>query len=147
MVAVAVLAVTAVVGAAVGDRGSEGLKTLATTGFADAYAAEIGGKAYDKTGGKPGAFTYAKTVFNGKAPAALAEAKTLLGAGEFLAPHFAVSADGNTITVMVAPHLLVDGAVVKGAGNDDSFIVVQARRKGGDNTFEAKRFDYSNKFE
>ena len=109
---------------------STGLYELATTGWADAYAAEIGGNAYDKTGGMPGKFTY-----DVDKELQLSSARELLGEGEFLAPHFAISPKGE-LTIMVAPHLLVDGEVVKGAGQPDNFIVV--------NTFgKAERFDYS----
>ena len=107
---------------------SEGLFTLATTGWADDYAGEVNGLAFDETGGKPGAFEYAT-------PTDLSVAKTLLGEGEFLAPHFAISPNGD-ITIMVAPHLFANGELMKGANvNKDHFIVIS----GG----EAERFDYS----
>ena len=118
--------------------GTSGLQTLAQTGWADAFAAEGFGTAYDETGGKPGMFTYA--IDN---EAALAAARELLGEGEFLAPHFLKSWTGRTY-VMVAPHLLVkDGVsyvdangfidvangdtVLKGANvNKDHYIIVDA---------------------
>ena len=37
---------------------STGLHTLATTGWADEFAMETGGMAFDHTGGVPGMFTY-----------------------------------------------------------------------------------------
>lgn len=58
---------------------------------------------------------------------------------EFLAPHWLHGYD-NKIYIMVAPHLKIDGEVVKGAGPDDNFIVVKYNKKG---EWEAERFDYS----
>ncbi len=109
---------------------TDGLFTLATTGWADDYAAEGYGKAFDKTGGMPGLFTYDVDS------SMLEKARMLLGEGEFLAPHFLKGFDGK-VTIMVAPHLLVDGMVVHGGNmNKDHFIVVNV---DGD----ATRFDYS----
>lgn len=108
---------------------STALYTLATTGAAGDYAAKIGGTFYDEIGGSPVAFEYSV------ATPWQSVANTLLADGEFLAPHFAVSADGSTITLMVAPHLFSNGELMKGAGPDDSFIVIK-----GDS---AERFDYS----
>lgn len=108
---------------------SDGLKTLAETGWADDYAAEVGGTAYDEIGGSPLMFDYAvDTPWQ-------ATAMELLGEGEFLAPHFA---DVNGIIVlMVAPHLFVDGELMKGANpQKDNFIVVYQNGS-------AERFDYS----
>ena len=108
---------------------SDGLFTLATTGWADEYAAEIGGTAYDKTGGMPGMFTY-------EVDTDLSAARAKLKEGEFLAPHFALSSDG-TVTVMVAPHLLVNGEVMAKANvQQDNFIVIFPNGK-------AARYDYS----
>ena len=107
---------------------SAGLYTLATTGWAQDYAGEVDGLFFDETGGKPGAFEYAT-------PTDLSLAKTTLGNGEFLAPHFSISPNGD-ITVMVAPHLFLDGELLKGANvNKDHFVVIS----GG----EATRYDYS----
>jgi len=107
---------------------SNGLFTLATTGWADEYAGEIGGLAFDETGGKPGMFTYAVDVD-------LSPARALMGEGEFLAPHFSIAPNGD-VTVMVAPHLFLDGMLMKGANvNKDHFVVIS----GG----VAERFDYS----
>ena len=88
----------------------------------------MGGSSYHKTGGNPVTFTYAvETPW-------MDTAKSLLKTSEFLAPHFWVAPSGH-VYVMVAPHLLVDGKVMKGAGPDDNFIIV-----AGD---AVKRFDYS----
>lgn len=107
---------------------SDGLFTLATTGWADDYAAEVGGLAFDEVGGKPGKFEYTVDVN-------LDPARALMGAGEFLAPHFSISPNGD-VTVMVAPHLFLDGELMKGANvNKDHFVVIS----GG----EATRYDYS----
>ena len=109
--------------------GSEGLYVLATTGWANLYAKETGGLAFDETGGMPGFFTY-------DVPVDLSAARALLGEGEFLAPHFHISTEDKSVTIMVAPHLLVDGKVVKGANpNKDNFIVISGA--------EAARYDYS----
>ena len=108
---------------------STGLHTLATTGWADDYAAEIGGKAYDETGGSPAMFTYA--VETPWQEAAMAE----LNEGEFLAPHFAIT-NGGSVVVMIAPHLFVDGELMKGAGPDDNFITI-------DSAGNTERYDYS----
>ena len=88
-----------------------GLKVLAETGWADDRAAEGFGTAYDKTGGMPGAFTYMGT--DAMVPG-YAAATALLMEGEFLAPHYIQNHDGS-VDVMVAPHLLKDGMVMKGA--------------------------------
>ena len=105
----------------VGPSASEGLYLLATTGSGDVRAEEGFGKSYHHTGGKPGAFTYEiDTPW-------MAAAEALLGEGEFLAPHFLVNWSGD-IDIMVAPHLLVDGKVMHGAGPDDSFIRISADR-------------------
>ena len=77
--------------------------------------------------GMPGMFFY-------DAPVDLSAARELLNPMEFLAPHFAILPDGS-VWVMVAPHLIVDGAVIKKIGPDDHFIVI---RDG-----KAERFDYS----
>ncbi len=107
---------------------SAGLKTLATTGWADDYANANGGVAYDKTGGGHEMFTYdVATPWQ-------FTAMSYLNPGEFLAPHFAV-VDGDVV-IMVAPHLVGSMGVVKGAGNPDSFIVVRADGS-------SDRFDYS----
>ena len=108
---------------------SDGLQKLATTGYADEYAKEIGGMSYDKTGGSPAMFTY--DIDTPWQTAAMA----MLNQGEFLAPHFAKAQNG-IVVVMVAPHLLKDGEVVKMAGPDDNFIIVYP---GG----QAYRYDYS----
>lgn len=111
---------------------SDGLFELATTGWADNYASEVSGLAFDETGGAPGEFTYA-------VPVDLSMARDLLNDAEFLAPHFAISPNGD-ITVMVAPHLLTAKGVMKGANkNKDHFIVIS----GG----SAERFDYSEDIE
>ena len=68
----------------------------------------------------------------------VAEAEELLERNEFLAPHWLHGYD-NKIYIMVAPHLKVDGEVVKGAGPDDNFIVVKYKK----GEWKAKRFDYS----
>ncbi len=125
---------------------SDGLFTLATTGWADDYATEGFGTAFDKTGGMPGMFTY--TIGNTEGSVELndfdsnivemqlAAARTLLGDNEFLAPHFLKGWDGSLV-IMVAPHTLVDGEVIHGGNvNKDHFIVV-----GVDGSVE--RFDYS----
>ena len=53
-----------------------------------------------------------------------AAATALLMEGEFLAPHYIDNWDGS-VDVMVAPHLLKDGMVMKGANvNKDHFIRV-----------------------
>ncbi|MBC6414717.1 MAG: hypothetical protein GDA45_07560 [Chromatiales bacterium] len=108
---------------------SKGLFVLATTGWADLYAEEIGGLAFDNTGGKPGAFEYA-------VPVNLEPAKALLNEGEFLAPHFAISLEDKSVTIMVAPHLKVGDKVFKGENEyKDHFIVINGE--------EATRYDYS----
>ena len=128
LIAAAALAATGTAFAAT-PAPSEGLYVLATTGWADLYAAETGGLAFDKTGGEPGMFTY-------DVPVDLSAARAILGEGEFLAPHFHISLEDKSVTVMVAPHLLVDGEVKKGANEfKDNFIVIS----GG----EAVRYDYS----
>ena len=98
---------------------TDGLKVLAETGWADDRAAEGYGIAYDKDGGVPGAFTYSGAMVPG-----YAAATALLMEGEFLAPHYIDNWDGS-VDVMVAPHLLKDGMVMKGANvNKDHFIRV-----------------------
>ncbi len=115
----AVLAVSASAAFAAPTLGTNGLHVLANTGWADTYAAEGFGKAYDKTGGMPGMFTYDVDS------SMLVEARKLLGDNEFLAPHFLKGWDGS-VTIMVAPHTLVDGMVVHGGNvNKDHFIVVK----------------------
>ena len=112
------------------------LATLAKTGWADDFAAANGGLAFDETGGMPGMFTYATPTDLSSARALLNHTLSLgKGYSEFLAPHFAILPDGS-IWVMVAPHLLVDGELVKGIGPNDNFIVIKADGS-------AKRFDYS----
>ena len=81
---------------------SEGLERLATTGWADVMADEGRGVAYDKTGGKPGAFVY-DIDFSSSEMAA----SELLMAGEFTAPHWLRGFDGKDY-IMVAPHLFTD---------------------------------------
>ena len=120
----------------VGPSASEGLYLLATTGSGDVRAEEGFGKSYHHTGGKPGAFTYEiDTPW-------MAAAEALLGEGEFLAPHFLVNWSGD-IDIMVAPHLLVDGKVMHGAGPDDSFIRISADRVNAfyTATFESATID------
>ncbi len=125
---------------------SDGLHTLANTGWADEYSMEGYGVAYDKTGGMPGMFTY--TVGNNMDSVALngfdsdivemqlAAARVLLGDAEFLAPHFLKGYDGSLV-IMVAPHTLVDGMVVHGGNvHKDHFVVV-------DKDGNATRYDYS----
>ena len=126
---IAILAVSATAAFAA-PSASEGLKTLAQTGWANVYASEIGGVAYDEIGGNPAAFEYAV------ATPWQAAANEFLNEGEFLAPHFAHK-DG-IITIMVAPHLFVDGMLMKGANVEkDSFIVINSDGKNG------VRYDYS----
>ena len=110
---------------------SEGLYKLATTGWADGMSGEGKGVAYDEIGGKPGAFVYEKDFSASEAAAA-----ALLGDGEFTAPHWLDGFDGKDY-IMVAPHLIIDGELVKGANpNKDHFIVV-------DMDGNAVRYDYS----
>ena len=110
---------------------SEGLFTLATTGWADVMVQEGKGIAYDEIGGKPGAFEYVRDFSAQEAAAA-----ELLGDGEFTAPHWLVGFDGS-FYVMVAPHLFVNGMLMKGANeHKDHFIVV-------DKDGVATRYDYS----
>ena len=93
LITAAILAAVTSTAAVAAPTGTSGLFTLATTGWADDYAAEGFGKAYDETGGKwSGMFTYA--IDN---KAALAAARTTLGAGEFLAPHFLKGWDGVSL--------------------------------------------------
>lgn len=111
---------------------SEGLFTLATTGWADSMAREGKGTAFDEVGGKPGAFEYAKDFSVSEALAA-----ELLGEGEFTAPHWLDGFDGKDY-IMVAPHLFLDGQLMKGANvNKDHFIVVDPAAG------TAVRYDYS----
>ena len=116
----------------------EGLKTLAETGWADKYAAVTGSLAFDETGGNPfSGFTYA-------VPVDLSAADEVLGKGEFLAPHIAITPEGD-IVVMVAPHLVEfgwnpasneDDMLIKGANaNKDNFVVIS--------NGVATRYDYS----
>ena len=120
---------------------SEGLKALALTGWATKMAEEGRGASFDKDGGMPGAFTYEGSLMPGEM-----EANMLLGEGEFLAPHYLATWDGSRI-VMVAPHLIVDGKVVKGANpNKDHFIVVY-NATGEMGIPEAVRYDYSMTYE
>ncbi len=107
---------------------SDGLFTLATTGWADDYAAEEAGMAFDKTGGGHEMFTYdVETPWQFTAMA-------YLEPGEFLAPHFAMV--NGDVVIMVAPHLVGSMGVVKGAGQPDNFIVVRADGS-------SDRYDYS----
>ncbi len=136
------LAAAGAVSADIPVNGTPGLHKLATTGWADdkttmdgvGYAEEGYGVGFDKTGGMPGAFTY--TIGNNVdsvelndfdkniVEMQLSQARALLGANEFLAPHFLKAWDGSMV-IMVAPHTLVDGMVVHGGNVDkDHFIVV-----------------------
>ena len=111
---------------------SEGLYKLATTGWADGMSGEGKGVAYDEIGGKPGAFVYEKDFSASEAAAASPSwvtVSSLLLIG--LMVH-----DGKDY-IMVAPHLIIDGELVKGANpNKDHFIVVDADGN-------AVRYDYS----
>ena len=98
---------------------TDGLYVLATTGWADDRASEGYGIAYDKTGGKPGAFTYMDSDM--MVPGYDAAVK-LLAKGEFLAPHYIDNWDGS-IDIMVAPHLLADGEVMHGANVFKNHII------------------------
>ena len=105
---------------------SSGLKALAEGGFGERYAEEIGGLAFNSTGGGAGFFTY-------DIPIDLSAARELLEENEFLAPHFAVGPSGHVYT-MIAPSLL-DGR----RGPPDHFIVITPEG--------AERYDYSKDIE
>lgn len=117
----------------VAPQNSPGLKILATTGNPDQRAAEGYGRSFHHTGGSPVEFTYAiKTPW-------MDAAKEVLRDGEFLAPHFIWNNDGS-ITLMIAPHLFVDGKLLKGQGQPDNFVHITVDGV-------AYRYDYSETFE